>query len=336
MLYDYQLAYYKELFDKFDLDILDKYTLVFENTLTENLDEDLIILRNIINTSNKKVLLMYDSNPVWDFEDYFMLLAKHITNVYLSSANLLNLWGSHSRIVYFPTFYFTQLQESNYQTFDKDYRFSFLSNKPRFHRIYFYHIVKDVITDADVFSVNNAAFNRGGWKESYITEMHATIGSYNNTVEADLPFITNNALLCNNKLNTLRSLTNDHSDKHIAYNSYFNITGETDNTPDKVFLTEKTWKAVRSGVMPVFLEAGDIFTSLEHLGFKFDNAINIKNVEYLNKIEHIRKCMSELSMQDSKNIYASELSNIKQNRDMFYDDKILNIFKNHIRDKLAV
>lgn len=315
------------------MDVLNKYTLVHEDYLSGEIENDVSLLSNI---GDKKILLMYDSNPNWQFEDYFLKLSERVDNVYLASSNLLNLWGNHPRIVYFPTFYFTQLQETNYQTFDKEYRFSFLSNKPRFHRVYFYHIVNDVISDDDCFSVKNQAFNGGWWKEMYINDMREAIGTYDNSIEQGLPFITQNALICNKELNTVGSLTNDHSNKHIAYNSYFNITGETDNTFGRVFLTEKTWKAIRSGVIPIFLESCSTFDALERIGFNFDNAVNIKAVSYLDKIEHIRKCMSELSMQDSKNIYSAELQYIKQNQAMFYDTKLLNIFRNHIRDKLAV
>lgn len=333
MSYDHQIAYYKELFDKFDLDILDKYTLVFENTLTKNLDEDLIILRDIINTSNKKVLLMYDSNPSWYFEDYFELLAKHIDNVYLSSADLLNLWNSHPRIVYFPTFYFTQLQETNYQSLDKKYRFSFLSNKPRFHRIYCYHKIKDAISDDDVVSVNNSAFGRGWWKESYIVNMKTVIGSYDKTIEEGLPFITNNALLCNKQL----THPTDHlNNKHIAYNAYFNITGESNIVPNKVFLTEKTWKAVFSGVVPIFLESNSTFDALERIGFEFVNAVNIKNVGYLGKIAHINACVKTYDMHKTNRFYSKLLPQINKNIERFYSNALINIFTEHIRDKLKV
>lgn len=336
MLYDYQIAYYKELFDKFDLDILDKYTLVFENTLTKNLDEDLIILRDIINTSNKKVLLMYDSNPSCYFEDYFELLAKHIDNVYLSSADLLNLWNSHPRIVYFPTFYFTQLQETNCQSLDKKYRFSFLSNKPRFHRIYCYHKIKDAISGDDVVSVNNSAFGRGWWKESYITDMQNTIGVYDTTIEQGLPFITHNAQVCNDQLRTTKSYTNDHSNKHIAYNACFNITGETDIESNNVFLTEKTWKAVRSGVIPIFLESDSTFDALERIGFNFENEINIKNVGYLKKLTHTSACMKTYNMDKSNEVYSKLLPQINKNIERFYSNSLINIFTEQIRDKLKV
>ena len=326
-------AYYEDIFNTFDLDILSKYTLVFENTLSKNLNKDLDLLRNI-SALGKRILLMYDSNPVWEFEDYFVLLSSHIDNVFLSSANLINLWSKHPRIVYFPTFYFTQLQEVNYQTFDKKYRFSFLSNKPRFHRIYFYYMVKNVISDNDVFSINNKAFNREWWKELFIKDMRSTIGNINKTIEQDLPFITHNARICNEQLNTTNSYINDHSNKHIAYDSYFNITGETNIEPNKVFLTEKTWKAVRSGVIPIFLESNSTFNALAKIGFKFDNEINAKNLSYIGKIDHIKKYMKNLSIDKSCNIYTKELPNIKKNIEWFNSNALNSIFTSHIRSKL--
>lgn len=325
--------YYEKIFNAFNLDVLNKYTLVHEDYLSGEIENDVSLLSN---TSDKKILLMYDSNPNWQFEDYFLKLSERVDNVYLSSSNLLNLWGDHPRIVYFPTFYFTQLQETNYQTFNKEYRFSFLSNKPRFHRIYFYHVVKDVISDDDCFSVNNQAFDGGWWKDMYINDMRKTIGIYDKTIEGGLPFITHNAYECNKKLNTIGSLTNDHSNKHIAYNSYFNIIGETDNTVGRVFLTEKTWKAVRSGVLPIFMEYGNAFDALERIGFDFENEINIKNVNYIDKVSHIKKCMDTNVMNNAKMIYNNTLHQIENNIKRFSDDNLINLFTKHIRNKLNV
>lgn len=343
---------YEKIFKAFDLDVLNNYTLVFEDYLqtpnlgpkdkhesdkqvleriSGNIENDISLLSEL---GDNKILLMYDSNPNWHFEDYFLKLSERVDNVYLASSNLLNLWRDHPRIVYLPTFYFTQLQKTDYQTLDKEYRFSFLSNKPRFHRIYFHHIVKDVITDDDCFSVNNQAFGGGYWKEMYINDMNEVIGTYDNSIEQGLPFITQNALICNQESNTVGNLTNDHSNKHIAYNSYFNITGETDNTSGRVFLTEKTWKAVRSGVIPLFLESGSIFGALEKVGFNFENEINIKDVNFIDKVVHIKKCMQTYDMHKSYKLYNNELPNIKKNKERFYDIELQNIFINHVRRKL--
>jgi hypothetical protein len=329
-------VFYKKLFDTFDLDILSNYYIICEGELSTDIEVDLVTLHNIANTTKKKILLMSDSNPNWAFEDYFLILSKRFDQVYMFSADLMNLWKSHPKIVYFPTFFLTQLHEKNHQTYDKSYRLSFLSNMPRFHRIYFYYKVKDVVTDDDCFRVTQ--LKEGLWRRDYVVDMKSVLGHYDNAVEKVLPFETHNSFVSNCKLGPHNEvMPNDiNTNAHIAYDSYFNVTGESILTAGKVFLTEKTWKAVRSAVIPVFLETNDIFNSFERLGFKFDNAVNIKAVSYLDKIEHIRKCMSELSMQDSKNIYSSELQYIKQNQAMFYDTKLLNIFRNHVRDKLAV
>lgn len=314
------------------MDVLSKFTLVHENELSMDLQSDLITLEQY---KDKNVLLMYDSNPVWDFEKYFLELTKHTENVYLSSANMLNLWNDHPKIVYFPVFFFTQLQEPNFQTKDKNYRFSFLSNKARFHRIYLYHKVKDIISNDDVFKVSNDAFRRDWWKQKYIFEMKKTLDYYDKTIEESLPYETENSILCNKQLNTFDDLTNDHSNRHIAYDSCFNITGETDIEEGYVFVTEKTWKAVRSYVIPIFLESSDTFNSLKELGFDFENEINIKT-DFMSKINHIEECMIKYTLEDSIKYHKSQISIIKSNMNRFYDDKLKNIFISHIKDKLKL
>ena len=329
-------SYYKEIFDLFNLDVLDNYTLVHENTLSKSLDSDVAYLQDLVNSTGKKALLMYDNNPVWDMEDYFLLLSSQFSDVYLSSANLNNLWSEHPNIVYFPTFYFTQLKHTNYQTYTKEFRFSFLSNKPRFHRIYFYYITKNNISNTDCVSVNNSAFDGQWWKESYVRDMYNAIGKYDKSIEAGLPFATANTLECNIKLNTIGSRTNDHSNKHIAYNSYFNVTGETNITPGRVFLTEKTWKAVRSNVIPIFLESSSTFNALERLSFSFDNIINIKTDDYLSKVNHINQCMGAMSISGAKSFYDTQIPRIEQNVSRFYDTNLAKLFKDHICDKLKI
>jgi len=311
---------------------MSKFTLVHENELSKNLESDLNILQKY---KHKNVLLMYDSNPVWDFEEYFLELAEHTDNVFLSSANMLNLWGSHPKIVYLPTFYFSQVQHKNFQTENKNYRFSYLSNKARFHRIYFFHRVKEHMIEEDVFKVSNDAFRRDWWKQKYNFEMKKWLGKEDKTIEESIPYESENSILCNQQLNTFDDLTNDHSNRHIAYDSCFNITGETDIEKGYVFVTEKTWKAVRSSVIPIFLESSDTFDSLSELGFNFENEINIKT-DFMSKINHIEECMVKYTLEDSIKYHRSHMSVIKINMSRFYDDKLKNIFVSHIKDKLKL
>jgi len=323
-------SFYDPIFANYNLKIKDNYDLIFENTLTGNIDTDVEILNQSYN--GKNILLMYDTNPVWWFEDYFARLAEQVNYVYLASANLANFWNQDPKIVYFPTFLLTQKNHDNHQSFEKSYRFSFLSNKPRLHRIYFYYVVRNYITDNDVFSVNNSAFNRDWWYQQFKSDMLTTIGDYYPEIEETLPFITDNAHKCNLQLNTLGDLINDHSNKHIAYNAYFNVTGETDNTPGKIFVTEKTWKAVRSGTLPIFLDI-DSFDYMAKLGFNFENEINIKKT-YLDKVRHLKDCFKNISMLDAKDVYQRNLSTVKENIKLYHSNHLLNKFIDQIYAKL--
>ena len=330
-------TFYEDIFNAYDLDILSKYTLVFNDSISGVLKNDLELLNEINNKTDKKLLLMYDHDPQWQAEEYFLTLYKHNKNVYLSSADFNNYFSSHPNIVYFPTFYFTQLVHTNYQTIPKKYRFSFLSNKPKFHRIYFYYIVKNNInTSTDCFSVNNEAFGRKWYKERYIQEMTKTLGFYNPVMEQTLPYITSNAEKCNQELNTINDHSSDISNKHIAYNSYFNIVGESDNDPNKVFITEKTWKAIRSKVVPVFLNSDYMFNAMSTLGFTVVNEINISGVNFVDKVSHINKYMKDCTIDDISKLYAKQYTNVNNNFEHFYSSALKNIFVTYIRDKLKI
>ena len=241
-----------------------------------------------------------------------------------------NLWGAHPNIVYFPIFYLEQLRQPNYQDYKKKYRISFLSNVSRFHRIYFYYTVKNSITNDDCFSI--ADFSSEEY-HFYKNDMEDMLGYYEGDIERTIPFITNNANAYNNSIGKTSFI--DFTNKHIAYASYVNVVGESDITAGKVFLTEKTWKAVRSGCIPVFFNP-EYNIILKQVGFNFDNEINTIKSNYLDKINHLDNFMSSHSLDDVKKLHTSQRNAIKSNVDYFYSKDLKKLFNDHLRDKLNI
>jgi len=322
--------YYIKLFDTLGLDISDMYWLVHEDTLTQNLSNDISLLKEIISTTGKTPLLMYDSNPSWNFEDYFNTLYDNFKDVYLASADLKSMWGQHPNILYFPIFYLEQLTHTNYQNYNKKYRVSFLSNVARFHRIYFYYSVKDFIDNNDCFSVKD--FTNDFEIECFKNDMMNILGVYDKNIECTIPFATKNAVICNNLNNTTDKESIDFTNKHVAYESCINVVGESDITQNKVFVSEKTWKSIRSGCIPVFFNP-QFNEVLNKLGFDTSNKFNTK-LTYLDKIQHIKSFMSTDTLSSVIKDYNAQVKTVIHNVDYFYSDKLKNLFIRHLRDKL--
>jgi len=244
-----------------------------------------------------------------------------------------NLWSAHPNIIYFPIFYLDQLNRKNYQNYNKEYRISFLSNVARFHRVYFYYKVRHSINHAtDCFSVRGIT---SAERLFYQTNMKHIIGKYDTEIEKNIPFATPSASTCNEINNTLNKKIIDNTNQHTAYNSYINVVGESDISIGKVFLTEKTWKAVRSRCIPVFFDPA-FNVVLKKVGFNFDNEVNAVKLNYLNKIEHLNNFMSTRTLLDVEKIYTSQQSTIEQNVNYFYSDALKKMFAQHLRDKLKL
>jgi hypothetical protein len=167
-------------------------------------------------------------------------------------------------------------------------------------------------------------------------EMKNELGYYNIEMEKSLPYATINAIECNRRLNTIGNHSSDTSNKHVAYNSCFNIVGESDNNPFRVFVTEKTWKAVRSKVSPIFLDSDLMFNAFQRLGFLFENEINLSGISYVDKVDHINEYMRDYTMDSIVSIYNDQYSAIEHNYNRFHSEDLKNIFVNHIRDKLKI
>jgi hypothetical protein len=302
----------------------DKWDLMFAEILQT-------ALRN-----NKPVLIVYVDNPIGADRAYFLKLCNILKESGISAkvltSNIHDLFTNDDFFVYFPTFW-DIIEYGTSAHAIKKFRFSGLSSRGSFHRVYFFNKIKDIITDADLFSIRDVTVDE--WEYKF---MKSNLGYVDKSIENFAPFMSK--ALVNHDLHT-RFVdgivsSNKSNNSHLAYSACFNIPGETSIDAKEGFITEKTWKVITAGSLPLYYETPEYGTILERLGFRVHNEINVKDLKFDDKINHIIKCMQTYSFDDIHDIYQHHIDDTHHNIETFYSTELKELFTNHVMDKLKL
>jgi len=324
---------------------LDRYTIVFEHELflweitPEQHAQNSTTLTQQYHEHGKPLLLMLESNPFTTANyTYILTLAKtHGVPVKIFSSNVLDYFGNDPDLVYYPTWYCQQSLERNYQLGkNKKFRFSFLSSQARFHRLYLYQQCKQWITPEDCIAVhaNNYEIQQHFISRDMQQHLHSQID-----LLADVPCVSNvgddsfYSIMQSNQdqINYHVDFTNQHN----AYAAMINITGESNTDPDHVFLSEKTWKPIRSRCLTMSLGNDQTVTILNKLGFHIPESVD-PELPLMEKISDIVQKMSLWSFDDCCTIYNAHSEALEHNQNWFYSQALKQQFVNQIKIKLEI
>jgi hypothetical protein len=288
------------------------------------------------------IIVDYSSDPMMEGREYLRSLCQDFkdnfgTTVKVLSSNIFDLWNDDPYFVYFPLWYMEFVDLPSFQTSKKSYRFSFMSKRPSFHRIYFFNSVKDAVTVNDCFSARGTKVDE--WEYKYMLEH---IGKIDKSIENSIPFVcpnakksdaTNHNILHEPECVDIGIDVVDVGNKHSCYDSYFNVVGETSMDVKNGFISEKTWNPIRSEVLPIHIEYPELSEALTNLGFRVRNEINC-DLPFKQKINHVKSYMEKCSLADIRDIYLHHLDDVKNNVEVFHSSKLKDTFEKHIRDNL--
>ena len=328
---------YYELFQILGFDqqkIKQQFQIASEYSISWNYDQDVRMLTNMLDQDSRTILLSVDRNPIdVDFSNRSLGYLNKVQNQFDGKVKILsfdlNMLYSRklTNFVYFPVFLAGQLLEKDYQkNLDKKFRFSYLSRQARFHRLWFYQNAKFYFGSHDIVGVECLNYNN-------------QLSNYNN-IPADLDRFLNRSvdLLADVPFRSPGVSENDDiedvpiwDNQHPAYNAVFNINGESSNQDDVIFLTEKTYKAIRSQCMLLTLGNPGTKQALTRLGFDLPWD---KDLPLIEKINWLTDLIKNNTIQDCQAIYRVNLPCIEHNYHRFYSDELRKIFRDHVCEQL--
>jgi hypothetical protein len=231
-------------------------------------------------------------------ENYFMLVTD---SKYATDMNTA-VW---------PEFLIAMNQLYNFQiTQTKKYRISYLSGGLRYHRLQLWQQIQPYITDQDIVVVNQFGVENFENTFDHKKIPLALAQEYLQQCLNQLPW-SNLPGLIDNQDQTLFNSVDPWDNSHPAYNALVNITGET-LTDDDFMITEKTWKAYRSGCLVVNAGPTYVPAYLKQLGLEIWEEYD-KCLPTLEKISLIKELFQR---DDIADIYQSNSGMIQHNQNL--------------------
>jgi hypothetical protein len=238
-------------------------------------------------------VLCLDGNPC-DADRYHQELCKHLDvgDFFVFHPDIRPHMSNQSNMAPWPSWWFYQLVEHNHQLNQpKTHRVSFLSGSSRYHRVKLLRDIKPHVTDQDVIIVNQI----GNFKDLLPT------GWWN-----ELPW-TNRPELCDYVGNSGYAPKMEQN-IHPAFAACVNINGETSDN-DQVLLSEKTWKAYRSGCLVINYGPEQATQTLENLGFAIWDEF-----DQVGTHEHKSSLIVKLMQRDDiEDLYQKNVNMVKHN-----------------------
>jgi len=326
-------------------EILNHYTILWERALRlfsvtpEQGLQNLEFMSRRYKKTGKPLLLMLESNPFTpDVYQYILdLAATREIPVKIFSCNVLDQFNDNVDLVYYPTWYCQQQNMLDFQEGkDKTFRFSFLASQARFHRLYLYQRCKQWITPEDCIAVH---------ANNYEIQQHFISRDMQQHLPNQIDLLSDVPCVSNVGQDSFYSIMQSNQDQidyqvdftnqHNAYSAMINITGESNIDADHVFLSEKTWKPIRSGCLTMTLGNNQTVTMLNRLGFEIPDSVD-PELPLMEKIHYIADKMSSWTYDDCCTIYNDNRREIDHNQSWFYSSELKHQFVNQIKHKLEI
>jgi hypothetical protein len=223
-------------------------TFVHENLfLTQsNFDSQCQLLQRVHHETRRIPVICMDTNP---FDNLDQLAADLVQSTdvpfFILGCDARANAYTHNQVGYWPFWLIHQQQEKNYRTsVEPQHRISFLSGIPKNHRLQLFSQIQPWITDQDVVVINR--LNTVNSVDQQHDTLLSTLPWSNNSQYLDTP-------------NNSTCIHQWQQNSHAAYSACVNITAESvsynikpDHDYDSLhFITEKTWKAYRSGCLVI-------------------------------------------------------------------------------------
>jgi hypothetical protein len=295
------------------------------------------VVREAVAQTGRFPVLCLDGNP-HPLEKYYAEICQHLDpdSFFVFHPDIRPEFSTQPNVAPWPSWPFYQRQEKNYQQDrPKTRRISFLSGSSRYHRIQLFYDIRPYITPNDVVVINKI----GNFSES-VPRPALSRGQIEQWWY-DLPYANKKEFYDYTGTGIDDPLDGQHYNSHPAFEARVNITGETCwpirfreefQWNDQILLSEKTWKAYRSGCLVINFGPEKSTDALKDLGFEiwdqFDQA---------GTLEHKTRLIIDLmkhSETDIEYFYQQNLPMIKHNLELYNSDAFLKKFAQMAIDKL--
>lgn len=210
-----------------------------------------------------------------------------------------------------------QLDDDRCRFRAREYRVSMMSGSMRYHRILLWRSVRDVIQPQDVVVINRmgdfaASVPGGALTAEEISQWEQELPWANDLMHVDHPDWHAGT--------TWNLPPNQGNNWHAAFAACVNVTNETgpvNDSEDLCFLSEKTWKALRSHCLVVNYGAPGARDFLRSQGIGIWD-LDTDDHAYLSKISHIRGIFQRDDIWDQ---YQANRDMTNHNRDLVMSKK---------------
>jgi len=270
-----------------------------------NIHSQCQLLQQVYLETHRIPVICMDTNPFDNLDQLAQQIQQQISvPFFVLGCNARPDANSHSNVGYWPFWLIQQQSEQNFQTScTKQHRISLLSGIPKPHRLKLFAAIKSQITDRDVVVVNR--LNTKNNIDQNFDEILNQLPWSNHTHYLDIS-------------SAASYIHSSQQNNHAAYSACVNITAETVNFNidpnydyDSLhFISEKTWKAYRSGCLVINYGIDSLPNTLEQFGFQI-----WKDHDICGTIDQKIDCMVELfQRQDIFDLYDQHKHMVQHNQ----------------------
>ena len=289
------------------------------------------VVRDAVSQTGRFPVLCLDSNP-HPLERYYNEICQHLDpeSFFAFHPDIRPELSTQPNVAPWPSWPFFQRMEKNYQQDQpKTRRVSFLSGSSRYHRIKLFYDIRPYITPEDVIVINKIGnFDASVPKSTASVPKPALSPGQIEQWWHDLPY-ANRKEFYDYTGAGLTPPEGQQFNSHPAFEACVNITGETSDN-DQVLLSEKTWKAYRSGCLVINFGPAHSTDALRDLGFEiWDQFDQTGTHEYKTQL-----IIDLMKRDDIENLYRQNLPMIQHNAALYNSDAFLKKFAQMAIDKL--
>jgi hypothetical protein len=281
------------------------------------------VVRDAVARTGRFPVLCLDGNPC-PLEQHYAEICQHLDprSFFVFHPDIRPELSTQPNVAPWPSWPFFQRQEVNYQQDrPKTRRVSFLSGSLRYHRVKLLYDIKPYVLDSDVVVVNKIG--------DFFWHLPKAVDT--NLLEQwlqDLPYANRKEFLDYTGAGDTPP-EGQQFNAHLAFEACVNITGET-CWNDQVLLSEKTWKAYRSGCLVINFGPANSTDALRDLGFAIWDQYDQTGTH-----EHKTQLIIDLMKRDDiEHLYQQNLPMIKHNVAWYNSDAFLKKFAQMSIDKL--